>query len=65
LATNGAVLALAHEPHDVQIFVPIGEKPTRVTIGGNPVSWSWNDGPLPGVVVRIHGPGVHGRILAS
>jgi alpha-D-xyloside xylohydrolase len=65
LATDGAILALDRQPHDVQLFVPVGEKPTRVTIGGKPVSWSWNAGPLPGVVVRLHGPTLHGRILAS
>jgi hypothetical protein len=29
------------------------------------VPWSWNAGPLPGVVVRVHGPSVSGRIVMA
>ena len=33
-----------------------------VTLAGKRVAWTWNDGPLPGVVVRVHGPAIRGRI---
>ena len=65
LATNGARLALTGQPHDVQIFVPAASRPARVTIGGRPVAWRWNVGPLPGVVVRLHGPSVQGTVALS
>jgi alpha-D-xyloside xylohydrolase len=65
LATNGARLALTGQPHDVQIFVPAASRPARVTIGGRPVAWRWNIGPLPGVVVRLHGPSVQGAVALS
>jgi alpha-D-xyloside xylohydrolase len=65
LATNGAVLALTGQPAGVQIFVPAASRPTNVTVGGRTVPWSWNAGPLPGVVVRVHGPSVSGRIVVA
>ncbi len=65
LATNGARLDLTGQPHDVQIFVPRPGRPLQVTIGGHPVAWSWNAGPLPGVVVRLHGPVVKGTVEVS
>jgi alpha-D-xyloside xylohydrolase len=65
LATNGARLDLAGQPRDVQIFVPTPFRPRRVSLAGRPVRWSWSSGPLPGVVVRVHGPVVQGRIVAS
>jgi hypothetical protein len=65
LATNGALLGLNGQPRDVQLFVPLGSKPQHVTLDGRPVAWSWNAGPLPGVVVRTHGPNIRGRIVAS
>ena len=30
------------------------------TLAGDEVPWTWNAGPLPGVVVRVHGPTVRG-----
>jgi hypothetical protein len=36
-----------------------------VTIGGEAVPWRWNSGPLPGVVVRLRGPAVTGRVALS
>ncbi len=65
LATNGAVLHLSGQPHDVQVFVPAPLRPRRVSIGGRAVAWSWNAGPLPGVVARVHGPSLAGRVVLS
>jgi alpha-D-xyloside xylohydrolase len=65
LATNGATLALRGQPANVQIFVPAARRPAHVTIGGEAVQWRWNSGPLPGVVVRLHGPVVTGHIALS
>ncbi len=65
LATDGARLDLTGQPRDVQLFVPAASRPGRVTIGGHAVAWRWNGGPLPGVVVRLHGPVVQGTITLS
>jgi hypothetical protein len=65
LATNGATLDLSGEPPDVQVFVPASKRPARVTLDGKNESWSWNGGPLRGVVVRVHGPSVQGTIALS
>ena len=65
LTTNDALIDLTGLPHDVQLFVSTGTKPGSVTLGGHRVAWSWNAGPLPGVVVRTHGPAIHGRIVVS
>jgi alpha-glucosidase (family GH31 glycosyl hydrolase) len=65
LATDGAELDLTGQPHDVQIFVPAASRPVHVTIGGHAVAWRWNIGPLPGVVVRLHGPVVQGAVALS
>ncbi len=65
LATNGATLALTHEPRNVQLFVPSPRPPRRVTLAGEPVAWRWNAGPLPGVVIRLHGPAIQGEIVLS
>ena len=62
LATDGTSLDLQGQPHDVQLFVPDAVPPTDVKLGGRSVPWSWNDGPLPGVVARLHGPTVQGTI---
>jgi hypothetical protein len=63
LATSGALLALTHQPAHVQVFVPAPSRPRRVLLAGRPVAWNWSPGPLPGVVVRLPGPVVRGRIL--
>jgi len=34
-----------------------------VTLGGRDVAWSWQQGPLPGVVIRVHGPTVRGPVV--
>jgi alpha-D-xyloside xylohydrolase len=65
LATDGARLDLRGQPHDVQLFVPAATRPERVTLGGRTVAWSWNAGPLPGVVMRLHGPEIQGRITLA
>ena len=65
LATNFALLDLRRTPHDVQIFVPAPDPPLHVLLGGKAVAWTWNAGPTPGVVVRVHGPTVRGRIVLS
>ena len=65
LATSGATLDLRGQPRAVQLFVPAPRPPRRVTLGGRSVPWTWNAGPLPGVVVRLHGPTVRGRIALA
>jgi alpha-D-xyloside xylohydrolase len=65
LATNGARLDLRGQPRDVQIFVPAPRRPGAVTLGGRSVAWTWNPGPLPGVVIRLHGPAVRGELALS
>jgi alpha-D-xyloside xylohydrolase len=65
LVTNGSRVDLTGLPHDVQLFIPRPGRPLRVTIGGKPVSWSWSSGPLPGAVVRVHGPAIHGTVVSS
>jgi hypothetical protein len=65
LATNGALLDLNGLPRQVQLFVPAPAPPLRVTIGGRAVSASWDAGPLPGVVIRLHGPTVRGRVVVT
>lgn len=65
LATNGALLDLHRLPQHVQIFVPTPARPARVTLEGRRVPFSWQAGPLPGVVVRVAGPTVQGRIVAA
>jgi alpha-D-xyloside xylohydrolase len=62
LVTNGARLDLRGQPHAVQLFVPAARRPARVTIGGRPVAAAWNAGPLPGAVIRLHGPRIEGEI---
>jgi alpha-D-xyloside xylohydrolase len=65
LATNFASLDLRRTSHDVQIFVPAPDPPLHVLLGGKSVAWSWHAGPTPGVVVRVHGPTVRGRIVLA
>jgi len=65
LATDGAELDLHGQPHDVQIYVPAPGRPRAVTLGGKAVSWSWNAGPLPGVVIRVRGPLVRGKVVLT
>ena len=64
LATDGTTLHLHDQPRDVQLFVPAAKRPARVTLDGRELAWTWNDGPLPGAVVRLHGPSVDGLIEA-
>ncbi len=66
LATNGALLDPRGLPARVQVFVPATLPPAQVTIGGKlVVSWSFNRGPLPGVVIRLPRRRVDGRIQLS
>jgi len=65
LVTSGARVDLAGQPRDVQLFVPAPHRPVRVTLGGKPVSFTWNAGPLPGAVVRLHGPAIRGAVGVS
>jgi hypothetical protein len=65
LATNGALLDLRRLPRQVQIFVPAPARPAVVTLGGRRVPFIWQERPLPGVVVRVAGPTVQGRIVAA
>jgi alpha-glucosidase (family GH31 glycosyl hydrolase) len=62
LAANGARLHLRHEPRGVQVFIPAPRRPRVVTFAGRPVAWSWNPGPLRGVVIRLRGPTVVGVV---
>jgi hypothetical protein len=61
LVTAGSV-DLRRQPRDVQLWVPAPARPAAVTFAGKPVRWSWTPGPLPGVVIRVHGPTVQGEI---
>jgi alpha-D-xyloside xylohydrolase len=63
LVSDGSGLDLHGQPHDVQLWVPTSGRPVSVTFGGQPVAWSWNSSPLPGVVIRVHGPTVRGQIV--
>lgn len=63
LASNGSGVDLRRQPRDVQLWVPTPSRPARVTFGGKAVAWSWNDGPLRGVVIRVHGPTVRGEVV--
>jgi alpha-D-xyloside xylohydrolase len=65
LATNGAELKLSGLPALVQVFVPSAARPGHVTIGGRRVAFSWEAGPMPGVVVRLTGPALKGRIVLA
>ena len=62
LAADGATLDLTGQPAGVQVFVPAASRPSHVTIAGRRVAFTWTPGPLPGVVVRLHGPAVRGVI---
>jgi alpha-D-xyloside xylohydrolase len=63
LVTPGATVDLRDQPHDVQLWVPAASRPSSVTVGGKSVSFSWNAGAFPGVVVRVHGPVVRGAVV--
>ena len=65
LATDGATLELRGQPPEVQVFVPAPWHPGGVTIGGRAVAWSWHDGPLRGVVIRLRGPVVEGKLALA
>jgi len=65
LVTNRAHVTLSGQPRNVQLFVPAPRRPARVTLGGKPVAWSWNPGPFPGAVIRLHGPAVRGAVVVS
>jgi len=65
LVTNGARVDLTGQPRAVQLFVPEARRPARVTVAGKPVRWTWNAGPLPGAVIRMHGPAINGAVVAS
>jgi alpha-D-xyloside xylohydrolase len=65
LATNGATLALRGQPRNVQLFVPAPWLPRSVTVGGDEVAWTWHEGPLPGVVIRLRGPVVEGKVALT
>jgi alpha-D-xyloside xylohydrolase len=65
LAAPGAKLDLRRQPRQVQIFVPVEQRPAGVTIGGRSVAFTWNDGPLRGAVVRVRGPLVRGVVGVS
>jgi alpha-D-xyloside xylohydrolase len=65
LASNSTTLNLTDQPNNVQIFVPAPSRPRHVTLAGKLMPWRWNPGPLPGVVIRLHGPRVQGTIALS
>ena len=61
LATNHATISLNGKP----VFVPAAERPARVTVGGRAVAWTWNPGPLPGVVIGSNGTAARGEVVLS
>jgi len=63
LVSDGSGLELHDQPHDVQLWVPAPARPARVTFGGKQVPFEWTPAPLPGVVLRVHGPTVRGEIV--
>jgi alpha-D-xyloside xylohydrolase len=63
LVSDGSGLDLHGQPRDVQLWVPTPSRPARVTFGGRTVPFSWHQAPLPGVVLRVHGPTVRGEIV--
>jgi alpha-D-xyloside xylohydrolase len=63
LAGDGATVDLRGQPRDVQLWVPASARPASVTLGGKAVAWSWAAGPLPGVVIRVHGPSIQGVVV--
>jgi alpha-D-xyloside xylohydrolase len=63
LATRGAMLHLRGQPGLVQVFVPTDARPTRVTVGGRSVPFTWEDRPMQGAVLKLRGPVVEGRIF--
>jgi len=63
LVSDGSGLDLRHQPRDVQLWVPAPSRPARVTFGGRTVRFSWHPAPFPGVVLRVHGPTVHGEVV--
>lgn len=66
LATNRSKLELDKLPRNVQIFVPAPKRPRFVKIGDKRIAvWQWNEGPFPGVVIRLHGPKIRGQIVLS
>jgi alpha-D-xyloside xylohydrolase len=63
LVSDGSGLDLHDQPHDVQLWVPAPGRPVRVTFAGKQVPFEWTPAPLPGVVLRVHGPTVRGEIV--
>jgi len=63
LVSDGSGLDLRNQPRDVQLWVPAPARPARVTFGGRAVSFAWHPAPLPGVVLRVHGPTVRGEVV--
>jgi alpha-D-xyloside xylohydrolase len=63
LVAGDEQFVLRNQPRDVQLFVPAGGPPRRVTLAGRDVRWAWHAAPFPGVVVRTHGPTVRGPLV--
>ncbi len=63
LVSDGSGLDLRRQPHDVQLWVPAPTRPARVTFAGKAVGFVWKPAPFPGVVLRVHGPTVRGKIV--
>jgi len=63
LVSDRTGLDLHGQPRDVQLFVPSAGRPRSVTLAGRPVRWTWEPGPFPGVVIRVHGPSVRGPLV--
>jgi alpha-D-xyloside xylohydrolase len=63
LVSDGSGLDLHGQPRDVQLWVPAPGRPARVTFGGKQVPFEWKPAPFPGVVLRVHGPTVRGKIV--
>jgi len=63
LVSDGSGLDLRNQPRDVQLWVPAPSRPSRVTLAGREVPFSWHPAPFPGVVLRVHGPTVRGEVV--
>ena len=57
---------LTGQPRDVQLFVPRpGTAAPRHARRASRSPGRWNAGPLPGAVIRVHGPAIQGAVVVS
>jgi alpha-D-xyloside xylohydrolase len=65
LVTNRTRIDLKNQPPGVQLFIPYPHRPLGVTFAGKRVDWFFQPKPLPGVVLRLHGPTVKGAVVVT